>query len=86
MTRWFRGIPILADDAPDTALRVSRYLEEFEMQAPEGSVRVPSHHVRFSVWVGDQAVCAVSVPDDEAEALARFLQAPVSTERQAVTR
>ena len=85
MTRWFRGIPVISSDAPDTALRVSRYLEEFEMEAPEGSVRVPSHHVRFSVWVEDRAVCAVSIPDDEAEALAGFLQAPVATKRRAAT-
>jgi hypothetical protein len=65
------------------ALRVSRYVEEFVMEAPEGSVRVPNHHVRFSVWVDDQALCAVSIPDDEAEALARFLVASVPADRRA---
>jgi hypothetical protein len=73
MTRWFRGIPVLRDENPGMWLRVSRYIEEFEMEAPEGTVRVPNHHVRFSVWLEDQAVCAVSIPDDEAEALAEFL-------------
>jgi hypothetical protein len=29
--------------------------------------------VRFSVWVHDQAVCAISLPDDEARNLARFV-------------
>src|SRR5947199_10788548 len=62
-TRWFRGVPVVTSDPPDAALRVSRYLEEFEMQAPEGSVLVPSHHVRFSIWVGDEATCALSIPD-----------------------
>ena len=85
MTRWFRGIPVVAEDAPDATLRVSGYLEEFEMQAPEGSVRVPNHHVRFSIWVGDQAVCVVSIPDDEAEGLALFLQARARSERPAPT-
>jgi zinc-ribbon domain len=83
MTRWFRGIPILPEEHPGMALRVSRYIDEFEMEAPEGSVRVLSHHVRFSVWVDDQAMCAVSIPDDEAESLAQFLLAPVRAERPA---
>jgi hypothetical protein len=46
------------------ALRVSRYLS-------------PSRHVRFSVWLdsadGAQAEAAVSLDDEEAERLARFL-------------
>lgn len=50
----------------DRALRVSRYLD------PEAE-----QHVRFSVWNGDRAAirveAAVSLPDDEAERLARFL-------------
>jgi hypothetical protein len=59
-------------------LRVSRYMDEFDIDTAEGSVRVPAHHVRFSVWVDDQAACAVSIPDDEAEALAEFLLAEVA--------
>ena len=55
--------------------------DEFEMQAPQGSVRVPSHHVRFSVWAEDQAVCVVSISDDEADELARFLMDPVPSAR-----
>jgi hypothetical protein len=58
-------------------LRVSRYLDEFEIETDEGSVHVPSHHVRFSIWTGDHAECAVSIPDSEAEALADFLLATV---------
>jgi hypothetical protein len=79
VTRWFRGLPVGAD-ASGMALRVSRYLEEIEVRAPEGSARIPSHHVRFSIWEGDQAMTAVSIPDDDAEALARFLLAMVMQE------
>jgi hypothetical protein len=54
---------------------VSCYLEEFEIESGGQTVRVPRDHVRFSVWIDDQAVCAVSVPNDEAERLIDFLQA-----------
>ena len=73
LSRWFRSLPIRPADRSDATLRVTRYLEEVTIETAEGSVRVPSHHVRFSVWSGDQAHCAVSIPDDEAEALADFL-------------
>jgi hypothetical protein len=77
-----RSGPVAPEDPPHAALRVSRYLEEIELRTPDGSVRVPSHHVRFSVWIEDRAVCAVSIPDDEAEELAEFLMAwvPRSTD------
>jgi hypothetical protein len=75
ISRWYLGIPVAREDPPNSALRVSRYLEEFEIHSAEGSVRIPDHHVRFSVWDGDRAVAAVSIPDTEAEDLARFLLA-----------
>jgi hypothetical protein len=78
VTRWFRSIPVVSTDAADMLLRVSRYIEEFEIQTAEGSVLVPNHHVRFSIWQGDAAQCAVSLPDDEAEAMADFLAAVVT--------
>jgi hypothetical protein len=78
VTRWFAGMPVHPDDSPTAMLRVSRYLDEFEIETDEGSVRVPSHHVRFSVWVEDRVTCAVSIPDSEAQALAEFLQAEVA--------
>jgi hypothetical protein len=77
ISRWFAGIPVHPGDDPTGMLRVSRYLDEFEIETDEGSVQVPSHHVRFSVWTDDQATCAVSIPDSEAEALADFLLATV---------
>ena len=78
VSRWFRSLPVAAGDPDSGALRVTRYLEEYEIQSAEGSVRVPSHHVRFSLWVDDHAVCALSIPDDEAEHLVDFLLAVVS--------
>jgi hypothetical protein len=77
VTRWFAGIPVHPDDSAAAMLRVSRYLDEFEIETGDGSVRVPSHHVRFSVWLEDHATCAVSIPDSEARSLADFLLAEV---------
>ena len=77
-SRWFLSVPVLPDDPPQAALRVSRYLEEFEATTPEGSVLVPSHHVRFSIWVDDAVVTALSLPDDEATKLGEFLLAQVN--------
>jgi hypothetical protein len=58
---------------------VSRYVDAVELHTEDGSVLAPSHHVRFSIWHEDHAVCAVSIPDDEAQALAEFLLATVQT-------
>jgi hypothetical protein len=73
VSRWFRGIPVAPTDAAESYLRTSCYLGEIEVESEGGTVRIPSHHVRFSVWVRDQAVCAISLPDDEARDLARFV-------------
>jgi hypothetical protein len=77
LSRWFRAYPIRPGDSPDSMLRVTRYVEEVTIESAEGSVRVPSHHVRFSIWEGDHARCCVSIPDDEATDLADFLAAAV---------
>lgn len=61
-------------------LRVSRYLHEFDIETEDGSVRIPAHHVRFSIWNEDRALCAVSISDDEASALAIFLATEVAEE------
>jgi len=84
VSRWFRTIPVHPEDPPGAMLRVSRYLDEFDIETAEGSVRVPAHHVRVSVWVEDRPICAVSIPDDEAEALAGFLSAEVSNGKDRV--
>ena len=81
VSRWFWTIPVVPEDAPHAALRVSRYLDEIEITTAEGSVRVPSNHVRISVWIDDRAVAAISIPDDEAERLARFLMDWAPAER-----
>ena len=73
ISRWFLALPVAPDDPDHAALRVTRYVEEVVISTREGSVRVPSHHVRFSIWVDDHAVCAISIPDDEAAELAAFL-------------
>lgn len=77
VSRWFLGIPIARDDPEHAALRVTRYLEEIELRSAEGTVRVPSHHVRFSIWERDTAVAALSIPDDEAAEVAQFLASTV---------
>jgi hypothetical protein len=77
ITRWFRSLPVAPGDPDFGALRVTRYVEDYEIETADGTVRVPSHHVRFSLWVDDRAICALSIPDDEAEQLADFLQATV---------
>jgi hypothetical protein len=61
---FFRAHPLIDDSR---ALRVSRYF------GPEQADR----HVRFSVWSDDRAEAAVSLPEDEAGRLSRFLTMPV---------
>ena len=73
VSRWFWSIPIAPGDDPSTAVRASCYLHEFEMESDGHTVRVPNHHVRLSIWVGDRAVATASLPDDEARALAEFV-------------
>ncbi len=80
VSRWFWSIPVVAEDDPGLALRVSRYVEEFELHTADGTVRVPNHHVRVSIWQDDHVVAALSLPDDEAEELARFLEGSAATQ------
>lgn len=83
VSEWFRAIPVVPEDPETAALRVSRYLEEIEIESGGRSVRVPSHHVRFSIWVLDRALAAISLPDDEATKLSEFLRSSVEPERPA---
>jgi hypothetical protein len=80
VTMLFAGIPTHATDPAEPVMRVSRYVDDLEIDAAEGSVTIPGHHVRFSIWIVDRPVCAMSLPDSEAERLARFLLTPVSVE------
>jgi hypothetical protein len=79
---WFLGVPVSPADRPRSALRVTRYLEEYEIDIAEGSVRVPAHHVRFSVWHDDAVAASVSISESDAEELTAFLTQPV-VEREA---
>jgi hypothetical protein len=72
-TRFFAGIKIAPDDPEGGFLRVSCYLREQRFEAPEGSVTIPGHHVRFSFWVDSSAKCVLSIPETEARELARFI-------------
>ena len=64
----FLGIPTHPTDPPAPGLRVSHYLRDIEISSPEGSVHVPGHHARFSRWLHDCPVCAMSLSDDETQA------------------
>jgi hypothetical protein len=73
VTQWFWAMPVAPGDPPQSALRVSCYLEEYQLESGGQTVTVPRDHVRLSIWVDDQAVCAVSIPNHEAERLVEFL-------------
>ena len=76
VTRLFLGIQTSERDPPGAVLRVSRYLEDHEFSAPEGTVTIPGDHVRFSVWLVDRPVAAISLTGSDAEELGRFLEDP----------
>ena len=77
---WFAGTKVAEDDPDPGFLRVSCYLRDQELASPEGTIRVPGHHVRFSVWAGDSARCAISLSDSEAIELAGFLEKQLASE------
>ena len=71
--RYFAGVKVSEDDPEGAFLRVSCYLKEQVFSSTEGTVTIPGHHVRFSVWVGNEARCVVSIPESEARDLAKFI-------------
>jgi hypothetical protein len=77
--RFFAGIKVHPDDPEGAFLRVSSYRRDQTFDAPEGSVVIPGHHVRFSVWVGREAVCVISLPEAEARDLLSFLGAEIGS-------
>jgi hypothetical protein len=79
-TNLFLGIPTHPDDAPEPVLRVSRYADEVEVDSVDGSVVIPGHHVRISIWLVDRPVCAMSLSEEEAERLGQFLIGSVRVE------
>jgi hypothetical protein len=79
VTRLFAGIPTHPSDPPESVLRVSRYVEDVVFESEEGSVTIPGHHVRLSVWTGERPDRAISLSEDESARLARFLDVSVET-------
>jgi len=72
-SRFFAGAKVADSDLPGAFLRVSCYRDEQVIHSPEGSVAVPGHHVRFSVWSVAEARCVISLPENEARALIDFV-------------
>jgi hypothetical protein len=71
--RFFASIKVDERDPEGAFLRVSSYRRDQAFVTDEGSVTLPGHHVRFSVWVDNAAVCVISLPEAEARELAEFL-------------
>ncbi len=76
--RFFAGVKVSDRDSANAFLRVSCYLKEQTFSTPEGSVVIPGHHVRFSIWNGEQAQCVLSIPETEARSLAHFIEEELS--------
>ena len=74
LARFFAGVKIDQADPENAYLRVSCYRREQTFESPEGSVVIPGSHVRFSIWVNDEAKCVLSVPETEARDLSRFIE------------
>ena len=72
--RFFAGIRVDQADPENAFLRVSCYRKEQTFESPEGSVVIPGSHVRFSIWVNDEAKCVLSVPETEARDLSQFIE------------
>jgi len=72
--RFFAGVRVDQADPENAFLRVSCYRKEQTFESPEGSVVIPGSHVRFSIWVNDEAKCVLSVPETEARDLSRFIE------------
>ena len=83
VTDLFLGFPAHPSDPPDPLLRVSRYLEDQEFSTPDGETRLVAQHVRFSIWIVDRPVCAMSLGDEEARRLGWFLLADIADAREA---
>lgn len=73
-SRFFLGVKLQDADLDYGFLRVSCYRQDQTFESAQGSVTVPGHHVRFSIWDGVRARCAVSVPESEARDLATFIE------------
>jgi hypothetical protein len=74
ISRFFPAVKVAPDDPENAFLRVSCYLKRQEFTSPEGTISFDGRHVRFSVWIGDEARCVLSIPESEAVELASFMQ------------
>jgi hypothetical protein len=82
VTQLFMGLPDATGQESDSVLRASRYRQEHEFVAPEGTVHIHDQHVRLSIWVVDRPVCAISLSDQEAGRLAEFLSVTAELDAQ----
>ncbi|MEA2433003.1 MAG: hypothetical protein QOG54_460 [Actinomycetota bacterium] len=73
-SRFYPAVKVAPGDSENAYLRASCYLERQEFTSPEGRVVFEGRHVRFSVWVGDEARCVLSISETEALDLATFLK------------
>ena len=80
--RFFAGVRVRDEDPEDGFLRVSCYHRDQTVESPEGRVTIPGEHVRFSIWVGSEARCVLSIPGSEARELASFLSGELTSLRQ----
>jgi hypothetical protein len=69
----FLGIVTHPINPPALVLRASHYLRDIDFSSPEGTVRIPRHHTRLSIWPDDRPICAMSGSDEETKRLGRFL-------------
>lgn len=73
IARFFPSIKVAEGDPEGAFLRVTRYRSDATLESAEGAVVIPGHHVRFSIWSGDQCQCVLSLPESEARELANFV-------------
>ena len=78
VARFFAGIKVGDDDPENGYLRVSCYNRDNRIESAEGSVSMPTNHVRVSMWVDNQARCVMSLPDSEAREMASFILSQVT--------
>ena len=83
VARFFAGIKVGDDDPEDGYLRVSCYNRNNTIESAEGSVSMPTNHVRVSMWVDSQARCVMSLPSSEAREMATFILEQVAAESTA---
>lgn len=78
VARFFAGIKVGDDDPENGYLRVSCYNRDNTIESNEGSVSIPTNHVRVSMWVDNAARCVMSLPSSEAREMATFILSQVS--------